>query len=152
MAPMTKQDAGSARNSEMAADAPAAAPPISVPTAVTWRLYDRNNLQNSTLTSGGVPYASTDAAQESGTVSKGGARSSSSEPLARLLDPFGLQQCLSTVAAVLPGSVTFVEYAYFEGSPALVISITSAGDQWKFVAGANCGQLGPDERYRTQLK
>ena len=70
-------------------------------------------------------------------------------PLQRLADPVALQQCVNAVTAVLPGRVDFVEYAYFEGSPALVITITSTNGQWRFVAGGNCGLLGPDEKFQT---
>jgi hypothetical protein len=71
--------------------------------------------------------------------------------LMRLTDPVALRKCLDAVAAVLPGSPTLVDYAYFENKPALVISITSIGGKWTFVAGPACGINGADEKFRAPL-
>lgn len=140
---------GSRNNSQLSADAPGVAPPAPVPTMATWRTYDRNSLQKA-LASGGSPLTyGTDGALRSGTAEKA---PEAAVPSFRLLDPFALQQCTNAVAAVVPGRVTFVEYAYFEGSPAIVMYVTSPNGQVLFVAGTNCGQLGPDERYRTPPK
>lgn len=70
----------------------------------------------------------------------------------RLQEPAALRACLDAVALVLPGRPTLVEYATFEGRPAAVISITTLGGGWSFVAGPNCGVAGPDELYRAPLK
>lgn len=146
----TMSDADSG-NSQMAANAPAAVPLAPVPTVVSWQRYDRSSLGKARNFAGAAPYSSVpaDTAQRSATEK---AEGTAPAAMQRLLDRFALQQCLSSVNAVLPGRVDLVEYAYFEGSPALVISITSIDGRWWFVAGPNCGQLGPDEQYRTPLK
>lgn len=66
--------------------------------------------------------------------------------------PSTLQACLDAVAAALPGTPTLVDYAKFEGRPALVISITSGSQRWMFVAGPDCGPAGAAEIYRAPLK
>ncbi len=67
----------------------------------------------------------------------------------RFQQPQALSTCLSAVSAVLPGQPTLVELAYFEGRPALVISITTFSGGWRFIAGTGCGQAGADELFRT---
>jgi hypothetical protein len=149
VAPTTMQDsAGSRGNAEMPEQA-AAAPQVPVPTAVTWRSYDRGNLQSSlSMRSGYGTDAQLPPAASAATTKT----DSAPMPLQRLTDPVALQRCLNAVTAVLPGRVEFVEYAYFEGSPALVITITSAVGQSRFVAGGNCGLLGPDEKFQAPPK
>ncbi|WP_020522698.1 hypothetical protein [Catelliglobosispora koreensis] len=66
--------------------------------------------------------------------------------------PVNLKACLAEVAKVIPGVVTLVDYASFEGQPALVISITSGAQRWVFVAGPSCGINGAHELFRTPLK
>jgi len=150
VAPTMNEATAGRSNAQLSADAPGAMPPAQVPTTVTGRMYDRGNLQQHRLANGALaPYGSATADMTAETQKASGGDAT---PWQRLLDPAALQQCLSTVAAVLPGGVDAVEYAYFEGSPALVISITSKDARWQFVAGMNCGQLGPDERYRTPPK
>ena len=131
----------------LSAGAPAAGQASPFPTAVTWRTYDRATLQSAPPTVG-ENLTTAD--------SSGGSRSTykaeAAPPLQRLTDPAALQQCLNAVTSALPGRVDFVEFAFFESSPALVISITSVNGQWRFVAGPDCGQSGPDERFRTPLK
>jgi hypothetical protein len=148
--PALNDEAGG--TSQFSVEAPAAGPPAPVPTVATWRRYDRNSLTGA-LAAGAqdapAPYGSL-ATDSDGRSSA--EKSDPNSPLARLTDRFALQQCLNSVTAVLPGRVNLVEYAYFEGSPALVISITSTNGRWWFVAGENCGQPGADERFRVPLK
>lgn len=142
----TAQDKAGVGSDNFQADAPAAMPPTPVPTAMTWRTYDRDSLR--IVPPPTIGTLSAESAQSRSTTGK----MDSTLPLQRLTDPFALQQCLNAVNAVLPGRVELVEYAYFEGIPALVISVTSRDGLWRFVAGANCGQRGPDERFRAPLK
>lgn len=145
---MNSADSGRT-STEVAADAPGAMAQVPVQTATTWQRYDRNNLaQQQWLAQGAAPFSSRSGVD----TATGKASEEGVEQLQRLLDQSALRQCLNAVNAVLPGTVDLVEYAYFEGNPALVISITSANGKWLFVAGPNCGQLGPDERYRTPPK
>jgi hypothetical protein len=51
--------------------------------------------------------------------------------------------------------VDLVDYASFEGSPALVVSfVDQAGERWAWVAGPECGQpqSGADTRYSTRVE
>lgn len=143
------------KNSNLTAEAPGAAPQGPVPTTASGRMYERSSVAKSLAITPG----------SSRTADGGFERQDSSTtaqappgalvvppPLQRLIDPIALQECLNAVARVVPGRVELVDYAYFEGSPALVITITSANGPWLFVAGGNCGQLGPDEKFQTSLK
>lgn len=77
--------------------------------------------------------------------------------LARLADRDALTACLEAIAlAHGRGAVTFnlVDYATFEGVPALVISLTDGtGGRWAWVSGADCGlpTSGADTRYQSQV-
>lgn len=146
----SKPQSGSAEDAFTASQArvPMAAP-NAVPTVASWHHYDRLSLQGP----GRVAAAGTASAQaKSPPSSVMGAREGQTGELTRLIDLAALRGCLSAVAVVLPGKATLVEYAFFEERPALVISITSFTEQWKFVAGPSCGVSGPDELYRTPLK
>lgn len=63
--------------------------------------------------------------------------------------PETLARCLDAVAATVPGTVTSVDFARFEGSPALVISVDASTGGWWFVAGPRCGENGSDELFRA---
>lgn len=77
--------------------------------------------------------------------------------LHRLTDRGALAGCLDAVAATHnqgPVAVDLVDYAAFEGIPALVISFADqAGERWIWVAGPECGTpgSGADTRYRTRV-
>jgi hypothetical protein len=72
--------------------------------------------------------------------------------LARLLNPVALQACLAAVQAVTPGQVTTVDFARYEGRPALVVTIGRtpsarsgvASGVTAVVVGPACGAAGPD--------
>jgi hypothetical protein len=118
---------------------------IPVPTITSGQQHDRTNLRDSGRTNGGeaAPKAAASDGRYYGLTVPG---------LQRLTDPHALRLCLDAVAVVLPGKATLVDYAYFEGRPALVISITATSGKWTFVAGPDCGIAGPDEIYRTPLQ
>ena len=126
------------RAPEAAADSAGKANALPVPTISSGRQLDRNNLGEDAIRSGSTPPKSAIYGNEPG--------------LERLFNPLALQACLDAVAVVLPGKPTLVEYASFEGRPALVISITATEGKWTFVAGPNCGLTGPDEIYRAKLQ
>jgi hypothetical protein len=65
--------------------------------------------------------------------------------LSRLTDMSELNLCLRAVAAVRPGTAQLVDYARFEGSPALIVVL----DGGTVVAGPSCGRNGADIRYQT---
>lgn len=68
------------------------------------------------------------------------------------------QTCLSAVQEGYEQGVTTVDgvdYAHFEGAPALVIWVTTdTGESWVTVAGPQCGSPGAaaDERHRTAVR
>jgi hypothetical protein len=60
--------------------------------------------------------------------------------LARLGDQSALQACLSAVEADSGDTAAVVDYALFEGTPALIITL--AGLDRVIVVGADCGKTG----------
>lgn len=77
--------------------------------------------------------------------------------LDRLTDRSALGACLDEIAAAHargPVTVDLVDYAAFEGEPALVVRFADpAGERWAWVSGAECGVpgSGADTRYRTRV-
>ncbi|HEX6498496.1 MAG TPA: hypothetical protein VF054_05630 [Micromonosporaceae bacterium] len=73
------------------------------------------------------------------------------DELRRLRDPAALDGCLRAVVRMHGGAVGAVDYARFEGAPALVVVLRNAGGAGTriVVAGPDCGQprAGADERY-----
>ncbi|MFI5913894.1 hypothetical protein [Dactylosporangium sp. NPDC051541] len=75
--------------------------------------------------------------------------------LARLTDPAARAACLSAITKEYGGQVALVDYAAFQGQPALVVVVdgsrTAAGKRLVVVVGPDCGIGGAiaDERYRT---
>jgi hypothetical protein len=63
--------------------------------------------------------------------------------------------CLAAVRQAYtpaPAVVEAVDFAFFEGEPALLIwLLTGDGDRWVSVAGAGCGTAGADERHRVKV-
>ncbi|WBB78325.1 hypothetical protein O7606_19115 [Micromonospora sp. WMMD882] len=77
--------------------------------------------------------------------------------LERLSAREALDDCLTEVGAAHgagPITVDRLEYAAFQGEPALVVGLLdAAGERWIVVAGAGCGApgSGADTRYRTRV-
>jgi hypothetical protein len=77
--------------------------------------------------------------------------------LARLGTQTALSACLAEISAEQRGGpLTFevIDYARFQGLPALVLQFTDAsGTNWAWVSGPECGVpgSGSDARYRTQV-
>ncbi len=70
------------------------------------------------------------------------------QELSRLLAIPALDDCLTAIRTSYPGAVTIVDYARFEGMPALLVAITEAtGSTRVVVTGPDCGRSGIDERY-----
>ncbi|MBV1852215.1 hypothetical protein [Catellatospora tritici] len=59
-----------------------------------------------------------------------------------------LAGCLNAVLSTVPGTVELVDFARFEGRPAVVISIAGPDRHWVVVAGPQCGVGGSDELFR----
>ncbi|MGI5246308.1 hypothetical protein [Dactylosporangium sp. CA-139066] len=76
-------------------------------------------------------------------------------PLARLAQPAARAACLGAITGEYGGQVSLVDYAAFEGRPALVVVVdgtrVGAGKRLIVVVGPDCGIGGAiaDERYRT---
>lgn len=65
--------------------------------------------------------------------------------LARLLDPVALNACVAAVESATPGRATIVDFARYQGRPALVMTVTTTGSKVVAVAvGPACGVAGPD--------
>ena len=71
------------------------------------------------------------------------------EALARLEDPQALRDCLGAIVTAHGGTASAVDYARFQGRPALIV-ILATGDRHRIVvAGPACGINGPAELYST---
>ncbi|MFI2708653.1 hypothetical protein ACH495_00770 [Micromonospora sp. NPDC018662] len=77
--------------------------------------------------------------------------------LERLARPEALAACLTAIGAehgTAPLTVDLVDYARFQGSPALVVTFSDAGGaRWGWVSGPECGVpgSGADTRFRTRV-
>lgn len=82
--------------------------------------------------------------------------------LRRLREPSALDDCLSAIGSAAvkttrptpPTSVEVVDYARFEGSPAVVVVLTdAAGARWMWAAGPDCGSpsSGADTIFNTRV-
>ncbi|SCF43489.1 hypothetical protein [Micromonospora mirobrigensis] len=77
--------------------------------------------------------------------------------LDRLADPVALDTCLDEITAehgAGPLTVDVVDYAAFQGTPALVVDfVDAAGARWAWVSGPECGVpgSGADTRYRSRV-
>lgn len=141
-----QQDAG-ATNSLAFTSAPAVA------TITSGRHHNRTSVSASRMSS--LPVAPPETLKHESTPTHGsgvGVTGIIPPELERLTEPTALRQCLEAIANVLPGTPTLIDFAYFEGHPALVISITAGMAKWTFVAGPGCGIKGPDEIFRTPLQ
>lgn len=77
--------------------------------------------------------------------------------LGRLASPDALGACLAAVTAEHAGgavTVDLVDYASYQGRPALVVTfVDAAGVRWAWVSGPECGVpgSGADTRFRTRV-
>lgn len=69
--------------------------------------------------------------------------------LDRLAAPDALRQCLAAIVDQHGGVPTVVDYARFEGQPALVVVLEGGGSRRVVAVGAACGAGGADELYST---
>lgn len=76
--------------------------------------------------------------------------------LRRLVERRALDECLTTIVTAYGGRVASVDFARFEGSPALVVHLVPAGPAPAriVVAGPDCGLAGsgPDVRYTATVE
>jgi hypothetical protein len=68
-------------------------------------------------------------------------------PLARLTGPGDLSACLRLVQSAHGGTPTIIDFAHYEGSPALLILLRAPQSSSVVVVGPDCGRAGADEKY-----
>ncbi|GAA0563489.1 hypothetical protein GCM10010172_53560 [Paractinoplanes ferrugineus] len=76
---------------------------------------------------------------------KGGAALGGDSSLGRLHDATALQECLDAIAAQNNDGAIFadtVDFARFNGAPAIVVRFSSASGSWAWAAGPACGTDG----------
>jgi hypothetical protein len=71
------------------------------------------------------------------------------DPLARLADPSALRACLDAVDRSHAGTPALVDFAEFQGAPALVIVVQQPNQVIAVVVGPACGQGSANELYST---
>jgi hypothetical protein len=80
------------------------------------------------------------------------------EALRPLAQPDARDSCVKAILKEYGGAATLLDYAQYQGSPALVVVIDGAhgvpGRKWVVVVGPKCGTGGAiaDERYSAQLR
>nr|WP_204342737.1 hypothetical protein [Micromonospora terminaliae] len=105
----------------------------------------------------GVAGPSTLESGKASSAEGDGRRLSEAFGLDRLARPEALAACLSEIGAEHhsgPLAVDLVDYARFQGSPALVVTFTDAGGtRWAWVSGPECGVpgSGADTRFTTRV-
>ncbi|MFD2766294.1 hypothetical protein [Micromonospora eburnea] len=107
----------------------------------------------------GIPhalFADPDGGRET-TGPSAAQRLSAAAGLDRLNRPEALESCLRSISAEHAGgplTVDLVDYASFQGSPALVVTfLDGTGERWAWVSGPECGVPGSeaDTRFRTRV-
>jgi hypothetical protein len=73
------------------------------------------------------------------------------DPLARLADPSALRACLDAVDRAHAGTPSLVDFAEFQGTPALVIVVQQPNQVIAVVVGPACGQGSANELYSTTI-
>jgi hypothetical protein len=133
----------------MAAQGPAPAAPQSLPTVSSGRDYTAATIASAAggdAAGGRNPNLAESAGPPSETDSD------ATDPLARLRDPVARATCLNLVLAVHAGTPTLVDYARFDGQPALVVVLSGgSGPIEVVVVGADCGVAGTDQLYATAV-
>ena len=101
--------------------------------------YDRSTLRDATVAAFAAPT------RKGASHVPGVATDSAASPLARLRPPDALQACLDAIArANGAGAITVqtVDYARFEGSPALVVRFSAGNGGWAWASAPDCGAPG----------
>jgi hypothetical protein len=124
----------------IASDQPhVAAPPAAGQIRSSGVDYDRATLRDATTAALKAP------APMGASHVPGLATDSAASPLARLRPPDALMACLDAIAqANGAGTITVqtVDYARFQGSPALVVRFSAANGGWVWASGPACGAPG----------
>ena len=115
--------------------------------------YDRGSLRQvaaqAVAAAGGkdrAPQNAESSGVQSRTSAPGpGVMAAPGDPLGRLVPQEALLACLDAISrenGVGPVTAEVVDYARFEGAPALVVQFTAANGTWVWAAGADCGLPG----------
>ncbi|MER7440241.1 hypothetical protein [Micromonospora avicenniae] len=156
-----------AQTSGTALDAPANAPeagsaPVRTTEPTTHSGIDYTPVNLGSVFASGGPKTLAGSSAPTGRAANGAQHDRLSTPyrgdqLDRLTDPAALDTCLREIAAEHRGGALvadLVDYAAFQGEPALVVRFTDAtGARWAWVSGPECGVpgSGADTRYRTRV-
>jgi hypothetical protein len=115
------------------------------------------NYTSATLATASALFAAPDPAQKP--AASGGQRVTGlgASELDRLRARTALQACIDAIArfnGTGPIAIETVDYARYDGRPALVVRFTSAGATWAYVTGPNCGtpDLGADVIHRVPVR
>ncbi|WP_025619533.1 hypothetical protein [Salinispora cortesiana] len=125
------------------------------PPMQTGRDYQREEL--AAPASSPLQYSGESTTESKPSVAIQGDRTAGAIGLDRLADSAALETCLAEIGVEHDAgrlAVELVDYARFEGQPALVVRFTDAtGARWAWVSGPECGVSGSgaDTRYRTRV-
>ncbi|WP_200212097.1 hypothetical protein [Micromonospora coerulea] len=104
-----------------------------------------------------TPLAAATSARGTAEVAPDDHRAPFAGGLDRLTGPDALRNCLAAITAehaTGAATVEVVDYASFQGRPALVVTLVDgAGARWAWVSGPECGVpgSGADTRFRTRV-
>jgi hypothetical protein len=159
---LSQRDSGTAAGAQAENDAPPAAAPgltndggglgdASILMRSSGADYTRQALQRLTEQSGPRAVLTDSAGEKVGpdavhefSVPQMVAQSAPS-PLSRLTDKTALAACLSAIRVKYPGVPTLIDYARYEGRPALIVSVRRDRSTTVVAVGGGCGLIGPDE-------
>ncbi|MFD0519225.1 hypothetical protein [Paractinoplanes durhamensis] len=78
-------------------------------------------------------------------LDSGGSSVAERDVLSRLREPTALQECLDAIAAENSGGAIYaqsVDFARFNGSPAVVVRFSAENGSWAWASGSKCGTGG----------
>ena len=76
-------------------------------------------------------------------------REAAPRTLSRLTEPVALRDCLTAIGADHPGVPVLVDFANYEGKPALIVSVRNDRTTTVVAVGVNCGLAGADQLAAT---
>ena len=91
------------------------------------------------------------AASKAATSSNDSALQAPAGPLDRLTNPDALRACLAAIDLVHAGTPSLVDFAEFQGTPALVVVVQEPNRVVAVVVGAACGQGSANELYSAPI-
>lgn len=99
----------------------------------------------------GIPDTGPQSVTKDGLGVPQAVRNDAPATLTRLLDPGALAACLGAIRTLDPGTVRTVDYARFEGEPALIVAVQLGSESTVIAVGPDCGQSGPDLKSLTRV-